>query len=500
MKNKILLCFIGLHFISWSQNHRYTATLFLSSTPIPNVIYGTAPAINGPFYTVESSTSNQDLLMDIYNPTGDTFTLRPAIVFAHSGAFLLGSKNADDMVTLCDFFAKKGYVTASIDYRLGLNLVGNTELHSTRAVYRALQDGRTAVRFLRANAALYGIDPTKIYFVGSSAGSFIALHTIYLDETSEIPSQTGVVNYSNITPPFSHTTPTLGPLDIGNNLTFNGKPDAVVSMWGAIQSTNLITSNNTTPVLLIHGEADPYVNFNTGSPFNYTSLPQADGSNPINAKLDALGFTNKETYFEPGQVHEFYGTTNGTWNNGTGGNSYLPIITDRITQFLWKQHKPLVDYDWTANSLSVAFTDTSTGSLAWWWDFGDGTFSNEQNPTHLYATTGNYQVKLYIENDIKSWDEITKSVTVVTLSSSENSINSFSITPNPTKGDLQINWDTKYTTVAYQVYDVLGKLMDEKQIVNNGETISLTSLTNGVYFLKIATESSNQTIKIVKQY
>jgi PKD repeat protein len=236
-----------------------------------------------------------------------------------------------------------------------------------------------------------------------------------------------------------------------------------------------------------------------GSPFSYNSLPQADGSNPINTKLDALGFTNKETYFVAGQNHEFYGTTNGTWNNGTDGNSYLAIITNKITQFLWKQHKPIVDYNWAANSLSVTFSDTSYGSLAWWWNFGDGTFSYDPNPTHVYATAGSYNVKLYIENDIKSWDEITKSVAVTNLGINENSSNNFSVIPNPTNGEIQFNCNKSFTNIKYEIYDVLGKLIGKQKTIKTGETYSISSLTNGLYFLKISTENGNQTIKVLKQ-
>jgi acetyl esterase/lipase len=500
MKNLILFALLTLLNFSFGQDHRYTTNLFSTSTAINNVVYGTAPFINGPSYTVESNTAIQNLVMDIYKPTGDTFNLRPAIIFAHSGGFYTGSRSVNDMTALCDNFAKKGYVTATIDYRQGFNLFfGNTDMHATRAVYRGLQDGRTAVRYLRANAALYGIDPQKIYFVGSSAGSFIALHTIYLDTAAEIPTQAGVVNYTNSTAPYSHIAPSLGSLDIGNNLTFNGKPDAVISMWGAIQSTNLITATSTTPVFLIHGETDSIVLFNTGSPFGFNSFPAADGSNTINTRLDALGITGKETYFVPNQPHEFYGTSNGTWSNGSSGNAYWPIILNKSEQFLWKQHKPIADYSWTQNTLTATFTDSSSGSAAWWWDFGDGTFNNIQNPTHAYTTAGTYQVKLYVENDIKSWDEITKSVIVSNLSIFENNITAFSIIPNPTDGNIKINWNDNFNEVKYQIYDVFGKLLVDNQSINKEQVINLNEFSIGLYFIKLTTENSSQTIKIIKK-
>jgi hypothetical protein len=73
-------------------------------------------------------------------------------------------------------------------------------------------------------------------------------------------------------------------------------------------------------------------------------------------------------------------------------------------------------------------------------------------------------VKLYIENDIKSWDEKTESVVVSNLSTTQNRITNFSVVPNPTKADITINWDNNYTNIKYQIYDVLGKLISEEQL------------------------------------
>ena len=56
--------------------------------------------------------------MDIYTPVGDNYTNRPLLIFAHGGSFIGGSKTNPTMVDLCETFAKRGYVTASINYRL----------------------------------------------------------------------------------------------------------------------------------------------------------------------------------------------------------------------------------------------------------------------------------------------------------------------------------------------------------------------------------------------
>ena len=172
------------------------------------------------------------------------------------------------------------------------------------------------------------------------------------------------------------------------------------------------------------------------------------------------------------------------------------FVTSRVVDFSYSPFRSCT------GSLTVNFTDGSLKPNGLWaWDVNnDGmTDYTTQNPTHTYATTGDYQVKLYIENDIKSWDEKTESVVVSNLSTTQNRITNFSVVPNPTKADIAINWNNNYTNIKYQIYDVLGKLISEEQLHNKGETISLGSFNCGLYFLKISTENSIQIIKIVKE-
>jgi len=490
MERKLLLAVLLFSTVIYSQDYRYTNTLFTNTVKTSDIVYGNAPFINTPTSFNESSTTDKNLIMDIYTPNGDTETNRPAIIFAHAGAFINGSRNNDDMVDFCIFLAKKGYVTATIDYRKGMYLADdNVPLHGTRSVYRGLQDGRTAVRFLRANAATYGIDPDKVYFAGSSAGAFIALHSIYMND-SEKPTETNASSYTSLFVPYN--APDLGPIDVGNNLAFNGKPDAVISLWGAIQSSNLVTSTDTTPVLLSHGIADGTVPFDLGAPFGYPLLPVVTGSKQINDKLDALGFTNKETYFVPGEDHEFYGATNGDWI--TPPNPYWDTIFDMSTNFLWKQHKPEVGYTDSATGLSVDFSDTSTGAISWLWDFGDGNTSSLQNPTHEYAIEGTYDVKLYVENDIKSWNEISKSLTYVPLAITDEHTLNFSVFPNPTNGVLTITSKTLINRV--EIYSILGK-----EILNtamNSDSIDISILNRGVYIIKAYSNNELGIKRIIK--
>ena len=186
-----------------------------------DIVYGSAPDL--PFiFLFEWNTFEQDLEMDLYEPVGDNETSRPVIIFVHSGAFFSGDNEADDMVALSIASAKRGYVAVSIKYRLGLNVLSSYS--GERAVYRGVQDASAAVRYLKHHSDTYGIDTNRVFMWGSSAGSFVALHLAYMDESDRPISTYG-----------DDFDPDLGCVDCeGNYYVHSSKPDAVVNCWGAI--------------------------------------------------------------------------------------------------------------------------------------------------------------------------------------------------------------------------------------------------------------------------
>lgn len=354
MKAFLLLSTLLISLLSTAQNYdglRYRDKIFATSTAQNDVQYGSAPQWVFPYW-------NEDLFLNVYTPTGDNNTNRPLIIFAHAGGFLNGNKDVDDMVALCDSFARKGYVTATIDYRKGFNPVDAQS--AERAVYRGIQDGKAAVRYFKEYASTYNIDTNNIFFGGMSAGGYISLHVAYMDKETERPGSTyggGTVN-------------DLGCLDCaGNNYNHTSEVKAILDYWGAVQDTSIIESGDT-PVMIMHGENDPTVPFVYGHPFGLPTLPQTYGGQPISERVQNLGIPY-EFYTSQGQLHMLDGSNNGTFDNPPN-SFWSDTLLPRTTDFLIAQIEPhasklspdtmVVCY---TDSLTLEITDSSTFYYEW---------------------------------------------------------------------------------------------------------------------------------------
>ncbi|WP_075341036.1 tectonin domain-containing protein [Tenacibaculum agarivorans] len=316
-----------------------------------------------------------NLKMDIYSPNKDYLDKRPVIIFAFGGGFVNGSRTERSMVQLCEAFARRGFVTASIDYRLGLH-IGDSEL-AKRAVYRALQDGRSAVRFFRKNASTYKIDPNHIYLSGHSAGAVLSYHVAYLDKESERPASTR--NFMG--------RRDLGKLDdIGDNKRYSngtlisGKANGVMGFAGAIGELDYIENSSEIPGVYFHSSDDGTVLYNTGEPFSNLSwipginLPEIHGSNVMNNRGRNVGAERK-----------FYPFTNrGHGVHTNGRNIYPDIIANGAKYFhdvLLKPSNTKLEGDTNicVSCSSQTYSLTSDDSYYYDWKIEGGTFIDKDS-------------------------------------------------------------------------------------------------------------------------
>ncbi len=205
---------------------RYRDQVFKDVTVTHDLQYGSAPDTNG---------NPVALKLDLYQPAGDTQTKRPAVVWVHGGSFCCGDKTSPEIVDEANTFAKLGYAAVSINYRLlapAGSCSGSTAGSSacTTAALEAKHDAQAAVRWLRAKATTYRIDPGRIGIGGSSAGAITAtLVGLFSEDTG-----------SSGNPGFSST---VGGFD---------------SLSGGVPG-GIFAGAGDAPGLLFHGTADPVV-------------------------------------------------------------------------------------------------------------------------------------------------------------------------------------------------------------------------------------------------
>ncbi|MBX7224486.1 MAG: T9SS type A sorting domain-containing protein [Chitinophagales bacterium] len=277
MKKVWILCsvfFMLNTLLQASCGDRYLNPIFTNIKITKDIQYGAAKKSNG---------IAQDLLMDIYEPEGDTLAMRPLMIYLHGGSFFGGDKNVAEASLICNEFAKRGYVAVSIDYRLENNpLVLAFPEIMIKAVMRAVQDSKAAVRYFRKDYAendnQWRINPSEIFLGGASAGAITAIHHAYMDDINELE------------PDYQHYVNFLGGME-GNsgNPGYSSWVKAVVNVSGCIRDQDYMNNNTTIPIYSMHSVGDLTIPYGYGFPYYIPTLPIVAGSKQIHERTDSLG-------------------------------------------------------------------------------------------------------------------------------------------------------------------------------------------------------------------
>ncbi|MEI7421797.1 MAG: alpha/beta hydrolase [Prolixibacteraceae bacterium] len=251
-----------------------TPTLLALVTGLESLIDKAPPVPENVIETknVEYKNINgKSLQMDIYQPKGLTKPA-PLLVFIHGGGWKGGQRS--DYLVYLTHFAKLGYVTATVSYRL----VGI-------APYPAcVEDIRDAVQFLYQNGEKYNYDPDRICLIGGSAGSHLAMLTGYGWTRKDAPVDTTAVK--GIQHKIKAVVEIYGPVDFTTEYarnhslitgflkhTYQEAPEIFVEA-----SPITYVSKNSPPTLILQGTRDMLV------PWTQAEL--------LKKKLDSFGVPN----------------------------------------------------------------------------------------------------------------------------------------------------------------------------------------------------------------
>jgi len=208
--------------------------------------YGVAPGADG---------RPEALDLDLYEPSNDQAAARPAIIWVHGGSFAEGDKAYGPVQDLSIRFAQLGYVVVSINYRLlaasNCYGAGGVTPGCYDAAIAAVHDAQAAVRWLRASAATYRIDPERIGIGGVSAGAIVATAVgVWADN----PGDSGNPGYSSAVRAWASISGGLPNgmfVDASDSpgLLFSGTSDHVVPYTWSLDTANSLAAADV-PVVL----------------------------------------------------------------------------------------------------------------------------------------------------------------------------------------------------------------------------------------------------------
>ena len=262
------------------------------------------------------------LYLDVYAPDNDIVN-RPLFFFIHGGGFVGGSKQQAQIVNWANYYASRGWVFVSIDYRLkcAYGTVPDEWLAFKEkrlmakpgrflAIYPAQRDAKAALRYIVANADTYHINTNYITVGGGSAGAITAVST-------GISSQEDFRDEISI-----QQDPTL----VSTNLEHSYQIKTIIDLWGskiALDALEAIWGHrrfdrNDPSLFIAHGKEDPTVLFSSA-----TDLKEIYEKNGVPYVLYALE-----------------GMGHGPWNATVNNKKLEELAFD----FIVEQQKLIVEY------------------------------------------------------------------------------------------------------------------------------------------------------------
>ncbi len=485
------------------------------------------------------------LEMDIYTPAGDDVSNRPVIIYLHTGNFLppvinggvTGSRRDSAVVNSCKRWARAGYTAVAISYRLGWNPIAQGEGSADirrgtllQAVYRAIHDTQTAVRYLRSTLAggnPYGINPEQIVLYGQGSGGYVAqAYNTLNDYDTEIAGLSKFINLTTFEPYVKEEVD--GTIDGGPGFFRLPDPlqlagiDRSISMsinaGGALADISWLDEGEA-PMVSFHAIRDPFAPFGNGTvvvPTTEEDVVDVSGANIFIPQ--AVNFGNNDAFKDMPSEGDPYTTR----ARSLYGQTFDYILSAQPTITVAQNAEGLFPIVRPINTLSGNIFTNESGPWDWW-DFATfeqvvagtnaalgltGADAYNANTIHGGSLAGNPGMgpekgNAYLDT-IQGYANPrimcvlglpgVECTTINTRNSvTESNTNVF---PNPSREALNIR-NTEQIIRRVELYDLTGRLVRSTVVNANEYRFERGAASNGVYMLQIVFDNERITKKIL---
>ena len=245
--------------------------------------------------------SGAKLFLHVFNPEGHKTTdARPAIVFFFGGGWNGGTPKQFE--PHCQYLARRGMVAITAEYRV--------KSRNKTSPFECVADGKSAVRFVRANAAKLGVDPKRVAAGGGSAGGHVAAATGNCPELEEPGEDTKISSQPDALVLFNPVYDN-GPKGYGHS--------RVQPRWQAISPMHNIRKG-APPTIVFLGTKDDLIPVATGEEYD--------------RRMKAVG--------SPSELHLYKDATHGFFNQGRPGDHYADTVAKMdafLVKYGWLQKK-----------------------------------------------------------------------------------------------------------------------------------------------------------------
>lgn len=462
----LLIAFISVIYSSTAQLP-YTQSIN-SYDSLLNVEYG----------IVDNYAGTPDtLLMDIYKPIGDDNCARPVMILAHGGAWVVESKDNMSMQYMARQLASRGWVVANINYRLGTNKAENyssnflcnslglekcayvaDSAEVERANFRAMQDAKGAIRFMKGRNLIDSTDIDNVFMAGESAGGFISLSAGFTDDISKKPAscyaigdaptpnaQLDALDCSD--PANDLSRPDLGGIEgTLNQGTYDASLRGVGSFFGGVFNTDILNGVSNPPAIYLFCQgADVVVNYDYGPLFERLT-------NECFSFLNCAPYEDYPNAFGGEGIRNYFETT------GVDTNTFHADIVYNYNQ----------GSDCQADGHAIDNPQQRLQSMVDF--FAEKIAASGNNPQTNCSPTSN--LNSLVKNNVR----------VV----------------NPFDDKIKIELKAPISDSDFTLTNMSGKVVVTGRLNVGENTINTSKLAGGIYLLNIANSNLAQTLKLVK--